>query len=59
MDDIVAEMWQDSGQMWQDSGSRGQAAGDWYNPKSQKGPFYAKVVRPICFSKLKFLKSVL
>ena len=59
MDDNVAEMWQNSGQMWQDSGSRGQGTGGSYNPKSQKWPFYAKVGRPICFSKVKFLKSVL
>ena len=59
MDDNVAEMWQDSGQMWQDSGSKGQGTGGSYNPKSQKWPFYAKVVRPICFSKVKFFKSVL
>ena len=32
MDDIVAEMWQDSGQMWQDLGSRRQGTRDWYNP---------------------------
>ena len=51
MDDIVAEMWQDSGQMWQDLGSGRQGTRDWYNPKSQKVPFYAKVVRPICFLK--------
>ena len=51
MDDIVAEMWQNSGQMWQDLGNRKQGTGDWYNPKIKKALFYAKVVRPICFLK--------
>ena len=51
MDDIVAEMWQDSGQMWQDLGSKRQGSRDWYKPKIKKALFYAKVVRPICFLK--------